>query len=42
MARKSKDFKDLMKQKQSSQDKQKNLEALRKKMVETFHGKSLH
>ena len=32
MARKSKDFKDLMKQKQSSQDKQKNLEALREKM----------
>ena len=35
MARKSKDFKDLMKQEQqeqSSQDKQKNLEALREKM----------
>jgi hypothetical protein len=34
MAKKSKDFKDLMKQKQNSQDKQKNLEALRKKMEE--------
>ncbi|MFN6153740.1 MAG: hypothetical protein ACK4YK_04150 [Dolichospermum sp.] len=32
MARKSKDFKDLMKQKQSSQEKHKNLEALREKM----------
>ena len=38
MARKSQDFKDLMKQKQSSQDKQKNLEALRKKMVEGGFG----
>ena len=38
MARKSKDFKDLMKQKQSSQDKRKNLEALRKKMVEGGFG----
>jgi hypothetical protein len=32
MARKSRDFKDLMKQGQSSQDKRKNLEALRQKM----------
>ena len=34
MARKSKDFNELMKQKQSSQDKHKNLEALREKMQE--------
>ena len=32
MARKSKDFNELMKQKQSSQEKHKNLEALREKM----------
>ncbi|MDD1426614.1 hypothetical protein MEO94_19450 [Dolichospermum sp. ST_sed9] len=38
MARKSKDFKDLMKQGQSSQDKQKSLEALRKKMKEGGFG----
>ena len=38
MARKSKDFKDLMKQGQSSQGKQKNLEALRKKMEEGGFG----
>ena len=38
MARKSKDFKDLMKQGQSSQDKQKSLEALRKKMEEGGFG----
>ena len=34
MARKSKDFKDLIKQEQSSQDKHKNLELLRDKMQE--------
>jgi hypothetical protein len=34
MARKSKDFNELMKQKQSSQEKHKNLEALREKMQE--------
>ncbi|MBD2629658.1 hypothetical protein [Trichormus variabilis] len=36
MARKSKDFQDLMKQGQSSQDKRKNLEAQRKKMSEVL------
>jgi len=34
MAKKSKDFKDLMRQRQSSQNKHKNLEALRQKMQE--------
>jgi DNA-binding transcriptional regulator PaaX len=38
MARKSKGFHELMKQGQSSQDKQKNLEALRKKMEEGGFG----
>ncbi|WP_353933383.1 hypothetical protein WJM97_23145 (plasmid) [Okeanomitos corallinicola TIOX110] len=38
MARKSRDFKDLMQEKQSSQKKRKNLEALRNKMSEGVFG----
>ena len=38
MARKSKDFNELMKQKQSSQEKHKNLEALREKMQDGVFG----
>jgi hypothetical protein len=39
MARKSKDFQDLIKQQESSQNKQKNLEALREKMKGGAFGK---